>query len=92
MKTDEQLKAIALKADKTNTYLELGSLGIVGGDDKRALENYVSPAYFRQRKTYDEYYIDVTNIQIALNFKDLTILAENFIVRVLEDGHVVLSN
>ena len=76
---------------KVKTYLELGSLGIISGDNKRSLECYVHPAYFRQRKSYDEYYIDVTSVEIALDFNDLTILAENFKVRVLEDGHVMLS-
>ena len=78
--------------DKVKTYLELGSLGIVDGDSKRKLENYVNPQFFRQRKTYDEYYIDVTNVEIDLDFNDLTILAEDFIVKVLHDGHVVLSD
>jgi len=78
--------------DKVKTYLELGSLEIVDGDSKRKLENYVNPQFFRQRKTYDEYYIDVTNVEIDLDFNDLTILAEDFIVKVLHDGHVVLSD
>ena len=92
MKTDEQLKAIAFDKEKAETYLELGSLGIIDGNDKRALESYVHPFHFRQRKSYDEYYIDITSVESALSFNDLTILAENFTVRVLENGHVVLSN
>ena len=73
------------------TRLELGSLGIIEGDKKRALEDYVTPSLFTQRKTYDEYYIEVTNFEVTLDFGDLTILAENFTVRVLQDGGVILS-
>jgi hypothetical protein len=32
-------------------------LSIIAGDDKRALENYVGPRLFIQRKNYDEYTI-----------------------------------
>lgn len=71
--------------------IELGSLGLLSGDDKRALENYVHPSYFRQRKSYDEYYVDVTNLDLDLDLRDLQILADDFKVRILSDGHVIIS-
>ena len=62
--------------------LGLGRLGIIAGEDKRQLENYVHPMYFRQRKSYDEYYIDTNSVDIELDINDLHILAETFEVTV----------
>ena len=73
-----------------NTNLVL-NIGIIEGDDKRALENYVDVRYFRQRKSYDEYYIDVTDIDLKLDVNDLRILADNFKIQVLSD-YVELSS
>ena len=74
-----------------NTRLELGSIGIIQGDEKRALEDYVDPRYFSQRKSYDEYYIDTTNVRLnrVLDLNDLMILAERFKVTVLEDCVII---
>lgn len=71
--------------------LEL-EIGIISGDDKRALENYVHPSYFRQRKSYDEYYIDTQSVDIKLDINDLMILAENFNVAVGIDSVIIQIN
>lgn len=65
--------------------LELGTLGIIDGAMKRTLESYVDSRMFRQRKTYEEYYIDGTNVEAEINLNDLMILAEHFTVLVTED-------
>ncbi|MDB4277798.1 hypothetical protein N9895_02035 [Gammaproteobacteria bacterium] len=70
--------------------VELGSLGIIEGDKKRALEDYIHPSYFRQRKTFDEYYLMVSNLDINIDLNDMQILSENFIVRVLSEC-IILS-
>ena len=69
--------------------LEIGSIGIIGGDDKRALECYVDTRMFRQRKSYDEYYIDCTNIEVDIDLNDLMILGEDFKVVVLSDSVII---
>ena len=71
--------------------IELGSLGIIEGDKKRFLETYIDSRLFRQRKTYDEYYIDVTAVEVIMDLGLLMILAEQFKVMVLEDC-VILSD
>lgn len=71
------------------TRLELGNLGIISGEKKRALECYVDPRAFRQRKSYDEYYVDLTNFECVLDLRDLMILAEDFEITVTEDSVVV---
>ena len=71
--------------------IELGSLGIIEGDKKRFLEAYIDSRLFRQRKTYDEYYIDVTAVEVIMDLGLLMILAEQFKVMVLEDC-VILSD
>ena len=74
-----------------NLRIELGSLGIIEGDKKRFLESYIDSRLFRQRKTYDEYYIDVSNAGVNMDLGLLMILAEQFKVQVLEDC-VILSH
>ena len=71
------------------TRLELGTLGIISGAQKRALECYVDVRAFRQRKTFDEYYVDLTNFERVLDLRDLMILAERFKIIVLEDAVIV---
>ena len=66
--------------------LDLSAIGIIEGDDKRALENYVDVRCFDQRKNYDEYYINTDNHELIIDIKDLMILAENFIVKVGSDA------
>ena len=73
---------------RTNLVLKIG---IIEGDDKRALENYVDSRFFRQRKQYDEYYIDVDDVDLKLDVNDLRILADNFKVQVFSD-YVELSS
>ena len=74
-----------------NLRLELGTLGIIEGDKKRFLESYIDSRLFRQRKTYDEYCIDVTAVEVNMDLGLLMILAEQFKVLVLDDC-VILSD
>jgi len=67
------------------------NIGIIEGDDKRVLENYIDSRVFRQRKSYDEYYIDINGTELDLDIRDLMILAENFLVDVFSD-YVELSS
>ena len=62
--------------------LNLSKIGIIEGDDKRALEDYVDVRCFVQRKNYDEYYISHSEYKMELDIRDLLILAERFIVTV----------
>ncbi len=71
---------------KADIRLELGSLGILSGEQKRALEAYIDSRIFTQRKQFDEYTVDTTNQYAALDLGDLRILAEEFKVLVLEDS------
>jgi hypothetical protein len=74
-----------------NLRLELGTIGIIEGDKKRFLEEYIDSRLFRQRKTYDEYYINVTSVEVNMDLGLLMILAEQFKVMVLDDC-VILSD
>ena len=71
------------------TRLELGGLGIISGKQRRSLECYVDARAFRQRKTFDEYYVDLSNFERELGLGDLMILAEHFKIIVLEDSVIV---
>jgi hypothetical protein len=73
--------------DVTTIDLELG---IIDGDQKRRLECYVDSRFFRQRKSYDEYYVDVDYVSFELSIDDLMILAEQFTVTVTANS-VALS-
>lgn len=77
---------------KDTIRLELGNIGIIEGDDKRVLEDYVDVRHFRQRKSYDEYYIDVANVELKLDLNDLMILAETFKVKVGSDCVYISCN
>ncbi len=57
-------------------------LGIIEGQKKRVLERYIDEREFRQRKSYDEYYIDLLKTKLDLDLNDLFILAEEFRVAV----------
>ncbi len=72
--------------------LELGVLGIISGEQRRALECYIDARAFRQRKSFDEYYVDLTNVELELDLRDLMILAERFKVIVLEDAIIIANN
>jgi hypothetical protein len=71
------------------TRFELGTLGVIEGDHKRMLENYIDERLFRQRKSYDEYYIDVTSYEVDIELGDLMLLGETFKVVVLEDAIII---
>ena len=71
------------------TRLELGTIWIIEGNDKRVLECYVDERLFTQRKTFDEYYIDVTNHAVNIEIGDLMVLAENFKVLVTDDAVII---
>lgn len=70
--------------------LQLHRLGIIEGDAKRQLEVYVDSRLFSQRKDYDEYTIDINEVKIRMDIKDLFILSSSFDVRV-GDGWVELG-
>ena len=69
--------------------LELGALGIIEGDKKRFLEEYVDERCFKQRKSYDEYYVISTNMEVNLDLSLLMIIAEQFKVVVCDDGVIL---
>lgn len=69
--------------------LELGTLGIISNQQKCALECYVDTRLFRQRKTYDEYYVDTTNYDVDIELGDMMILGELFKVIVLYDAVII---
>ena len=66
--------------------INLDGLGIIEGDQKRLLENYVDERLLTQRKQYDEYYVNIAVLEIEIDIRDLMILAEKFKVTVLESG------
>jgi hypothetical protein len=70
--------------------LHLHRLGIIEGDAKRQLEVYVDSRLFSQREDYDEYTVDVDEVKIRMDIKDLFILSSKFDVRV-GDGWVELE-
>lgn len=75
--------------------LYIGRLSVVSGNEKRFLETYLNPALFRQRKSYDEYYIDVSEVEVNLSLSELMKLSEWFDVTVHSDHvslHTVGSN
>ncbi len=71
------------------TRFELGSIGIIAGDNKRILENYTGNNIFRQRKSYDEYYVDVTNCEVEIELDDLMRLSRTFIIAVWVDALIL---
>ena len=71
------------------TRLDLGTLGIITGEEKRLLERYVDMRLFRQRKNFDEYYIDATNYEIDIDLVGLMVLAEKFRVIVLNNSIII---
>ena len=69
--------------------LYVGCLSLISGDEKRFLETYLNPVLFRQRKSYDEYYVDVSEVEVNLSLAELMKLSEWFDVTVHSD-HVSL--
>jgi len=68
------------------------NIGIICGDDKRVLEEYVDSSNFKQRKNYDEYYIVNKNVELNLDLGLLMILAETFKVTVCADSVCIEDN
>lgn len=62
--------------------LHLHRLDLIDGDTKRQLEVYVDSRLFSQRKDYDEYTVDIDEVKVKLDIKDLFILSDKFDVRV----------
>ena len=68
------------------------NLGIIEGNAKRTLECYIDSRLLRQRKNYDEYYVDVhSTIDTDWRLGDLMILAEHFKV-VVEPGSIEIED
>lgn len=65
--------------------IELGSLGIIEGWQKKALECYVDSRLFEQRRDFDEYTVSATNVDANVDLKDLMLLAESFSIKVGTD-------
>jgi hypothetical protein len=68
------------------------NIGIICGDDKRILEEYVDSSNFKQRENYDEYYIVNKNVKLNLDLGWLMILAETFKVTVYADSVCIEDN
>lgn len=62
------------------------SVGIITGDQKRVLECYIDARFFRQRKSFDEYYVDVDIVEFDHGINDLMILASEFSVSVTSNS------
>ena len=61
-------------------------IGIIQGDEKRHLEDYLDAIFFDQRKDYDEYYINVKEVEfVDVTLQDLMYLSERFKVVILND-------
>ena len=71
--------------------LDFRSMGIISGDQKRALECFVDCRAFKQRKNFDEFTFTSEEWDVSVSVKDLMILAEVFVVAVTEDS-IVLSD
>ena len=63
--------------------IDAGLLGIVSGEQKRALQGFVGAGCFSQRKSFDEFFIE-SDLTADLGLADLMKLAEHFKVSVLE--------
>tara|TARA_R100000541_G_C1897352_1_gene83927 strand:- start:2980 stop:3213 length:234 start_codon:yes stop_codon:yes gene_type:complete len=72
------------------TKVHLSRLGIISGDSKRLLEDYVYTGAFSQRKSYDEWVVDWSDIELDLDMRDLFILSHKFEIRV-GDGWIELE-
>lgn len=72
------------------TRFELGTIGILSGEAKRVLENYTGDI-FTQRKTYDEYYVNVTSCNVEVELEGLMVLSEVFAINVWIDA-LILSD
>ena len=57
-------------------------LGIITGEQKRSLERYVDPSLFKQRKNYDEYYVDPFYKEFQYELADLMVISKMFNVTI----------
>lgn len=73
---------------KRNLLVEINA-GILGGSYKRILENIIDPAYFRQRKNYDEYYCDFGEQLIDVSLDELMTIGSIMNVRLYNGGAVI---
>jgi len=65
-------------------------IGLISGEQKRIIEPYLDARFFRQRKTYDEYYVDIDVIEGNFSIRDLMILAEGFDIEV-KSNRIIIS-
>jgi hypothetical protein len=70
------------------TRFELGTIGILSGEAKMVLEKYTGDI-FTQRKTYDEYYVNVTSCNVEVELEELMILSEVFVISVWMDALIL---
>jgi len=63
--------------------------GIISGEQKRVLECYVDSRHFRQRKSFDEYYVDIDIVEFKHGINDLMILAEEFSIQITSNSLVI---
>ena len=47
------------------------SIGIIDGESKRGIERFFVKSSFKQRKNFDEYYFDVSIVEIDFDLSDL---------------------
>lgn len=64
--------------------LDATGIGIIDGDSKRLLQLYVNETIFRQRKSYDEFYMDQNMFVLDLDIDDLMILSRCFNIEVFQ--------
>ena len=66
--------------------LDATGIGIIDGDSKRMLQSYVDERIFRQRKSYDEFYMDENMFVLELDIDDLMRLSRMFTINVLQNS------
>ena len=76
---------------RMSVSINVDGLGIIGGDAKRFLEQYIDMRSFEQRKSYDEYYVNASNDKYMLNIDDLSEMSSYFSVSVDHSGVVLES-
>lgn len=64
--------------------LDATGIGIIDGDSKRLLQLYVDETIFRQRKSYDEFYMDQNMFVLDLDIDDLMRLSRCFNIEVFQ--------
>lgn len=72
------------------THTIVLNLGIIEGYKKRVLENYIDGRFFIQRKSYDEYYVEIEDIELSWTINDLIELSNYFNISV--SGVITLSD